>query len=128
MAEAPAMSVCPTDGSQRPWNKGLLIGQKKPLAPKHVWSIRVRLEIAGSSRDLAIFNLAIDGKLRASLRLGPPPKNSLNGFVKARETRPASSSLVSAMSASIPERAVSGAPTIERASIPVACAFSPGDQ
>jgi hypothetical protein len=40
--------------SQRPWNKGLLIGQKKPLEPKHVWSIRVRLEIARSRRDLAI--------------------------------------------------------------------------
>src|SRR4051794_39084794 len=42
----------------QPWNKGLLVGQKKPLEPKHVWSIRVRLEIAGSKRDLAIFNLA----------------------------------------------------------------------
>ena len=50
---------------QQPWNKGLLVGQKKPLEPKHVWSIRVRLEIAGSKRDLAIFNLAIDSKLRA---------------------------------------------------------------
>jgi integrase len=50
---------------QRPWNKGLLIGQKKPLEPKHVWSIRVRLEISRSWRDLAIFNLAIDSKLRA---------------------------------------------------------------
>jgi integrase len=48
-----------------PWNKGLLVGQKKPLEPKHVWSIRVRLEIALSKRDLAIFNLAIDSKLRA---------------------------------------------------------------
>ena len=47
-----------------PWNKGLLVGQKKPLEPKHVWSIRVRLEIALSKRDLAIFNLAIDSKLR----------------------------------------------------------------
>jgi hypothetical protein len=45
--------------------KDLLVGQKKPLEPKHVWSIRVRLEIAGSKRDLAIFNLAIDSKLRA---------------------------------------------------------------
>ncbi len=51
--------------SRQPWNKGLLVGQKKPLEPKHVWSIRVRLEIAGSKRDLAIFNLAIDSKLRA---------------------------------------------------------------
>jgi hypothetical protein len=50
---------------QRPWNKGLLIGQKRPLEPKHVWSIRVRLEIARSPRDLVIFNLAIDSKLRA---------------------------------------------------------------
>jgi hypothetical protein len=50
---------------RRPWNKGLRIGQKKPLEPKHVWSIRVRLEIARSTRDLAIFNLAIDSKLRA---------------------------------------------------------------
>jgi site-specific recombinase XerC len=59
------MSARPVDRGQRPWNKGLLIGQKKPLEPKHVWSIRVRLEIARSRRDLAIFNLAIDSKLRA---------------------------------------------------------------
>jgi integrase len=55
------LSTYPDD----PGNKGLLIGQKKPLEPKHVWSIRVRLEIARSRRDLAIFNLAIDSKLRA---------------------------------------------------------------
>ncbi|WP_140984619.1 tyrosine-type recombinase/integrase [Asticcacaulis tiandongensis] len=48
-----------------PWNKGLLVGQKKPLQPKHVWSIRVRLELSKSARDLALFNLAIDSKLRA---------------------------------------------------------------
>src|ERR1700694_47826 len=65
MAEAPPTRVRPIDRGQRPWNKGLLIGQKKPLEPKHVWSIRVRLEIARSRRDLAIFNLAIDSKLRA---------------------------------------------------------------
>jgi hypothetical protein len=59
------MPVRPVDRGQRPWNKGLLIGQKKPLEPKHVWSIRVRLEIARSRRDLAIFYLAIDSKLRA---------------------------------------------------------------
>lgn len=49
----------------RPWNKGILVGQKMPLKPKHVWSIRVRLEIAKSYRHLALFNLAIDSKLRA---------------------------------------------------------------
>lgn len=46
------------------WNKGRIIGQKKPLLPKHVWAIRVRLELAREYRDLALFNLAIDSKLR----------------------------------------------------------------
>jgi hypothetical protein len=64
MAEDPPMPVR-VSPSRQPWNKGLLVGQKKPLEPKHVWSIRVRLETAGSKRDLAIFNLAIDSKLRA---------------------------------------------------------------
>jgi hypothetical protein len=59
------MSIRPMKGGRRPWNKGLLIGHKKPLEPKHVWSIRVRPESAGSRRNLAIFNLAIDSKLRA---------------------------------------------------------------
>jgi integrase len=58
------MPVRPVGRGRQPWNKGLLVGQKKPLEPKHVWSIRVRLEIARSKRDLAIFNLAIDSKLR----------------------------------------------------------------
>ena len=49
----------------KPWNKGMLIGQKRPLLPKHVWSIRVRLELSGSNRDLALFNVALDSKLRA---------------------------------------------------------------
>ena len=46
------------------WNKGRIVGQKLPLKPKHVWAIRVRLELAESHRDLALFNLAIDSKLR----------------------------------------------------------------
>jgi integrase len=41
-----------------------LIGPKPPLQPKHVWAIRTRLQIAGRKRDLALFNLAIDSKLR----------------------------------------------------------------
>ena len=59
------MSIRRIKRGRQPSNKGLLIGQKKPLEPKHVWPIRVRLEIARSRRDLAIFNLAIDSKLRA---------------------------------------------------------------
>lgn len=48
----------------RPWNKGRYLGPKPPFQPKHVWTIRARLMISGSIRDLALFNLAIDSKLR----------------------------------------------------------------
>src|SRR5258708_16022806 len=50
--------------TRTPWNKGKLIGAKPPLRPKHVWSIRTRLLVEGRTRDLAMFNLAIDSKLR----------------------------------------------------------------
>ncbi len=46
------------------WNKGRIMGQKRPLLPKQVWAIRARLELAGYLRDLALFNVAIDSKLR----------------------------------------------------------------
>ena len=47
-----------------PWNKGKTIGARPPLRSKHVWSIRTRLQVEGRVRDLAMFNLAIDSKLR----------------------------------------------------------------
>lgn len=47
-----------------PWNKGMIIGPKLPLKLKEVWAIRVRLQISGDVRNLALFNLAIDSKLR----------------------------------------------------------------
>ena len=56
-------SVAPSF-SRGPWNKGKLVGAKPPLLPKHVWSIRTKLQIADRKRDLAMFNLAIDSKLR----------------------------------------------------------------
>jgi integrase len=49
---------------QGPWNKGRYMGPKPPFQPKHVWTIRARLMISGNVRDLALFNLAIDSKLR----------------------------------------------------------------
>jgi integrase len=55
----------PASRHQRePWNKGRLVGQKRPLKPKDVWTIRVRLQMEKRRRDLAMFNLAIDSKLR----------------------------------------------------------------
>jgi integrase len=47
-----------------PWNKGKLIGARPPLRPKHVWGIRTMLHMEKQTRDLALFNLAIDSKLR----------------------------------------------------------------
>ena len=49
---------------QVPWNKGKLIGQKSPLKLKEIWAIRIRLQMAKNTRELALFNLAIDSKLR----------------------------------------------------------------
>ena len=53
-----------TPHKRYPWNKGKLTGAKPPLRPKHVWAIRTKLQIEGRMRDLAMFNLAIDSKLR----------------------------------------------------------------
>ncbi len=50
--------------SRPPWSK--LVGAKPPLRPSHVWSIRTKLQMADRTRDLALFNLAIDSKLRGS--------------------------------------------------------------
>src|SRR5437762_38558 len=53
-----------SNSKNAPWNKGRLTGQKRPLKPKDVWAIRVRLQLQHRKRDLALFNLAIDSKLR----------------------------------------------------------------
>src|SRR5215475_8423723 len=62
------MTAIPHHRSQGPrppaWNKGKLTGPKPPLRPGHVWSIRAKLQLERRTRDLAMFNLAIDGKLR----------------------------------------------------------------
>ena len=49
-----------------PWNKGTLVGQKLPLKLREIWAIRIRLQLSERSRDLALFNLAIDSKLRGA--------------------------------------------------------------
>ena len=72
---------------KRAWNHGLILGQKRALLPKHVWAIRARLELASKIRDLALFNLAIDSKLRGcdlvSLKVGDV---FVNGRVRERAT------------------------------------------
>jgi hypothetical protein len=70
-----------------PWNKSKLIGAKPPLRAKHVWSIHTKLQVEGRTRDLAMFNLAIDSKLRGcdivALRVGDVAPN---GYTVERAT------------------------------------------
>ena len=57
--------VTESPSTPTPWNKGKLVGQKVPLRLRDIWAIRVRLQLAKKTRDLALFNLAIDSKLRS---------------------------------------------------------------
>jgi len=63
-----------TPSSRTPWSKGKLTGPKPPLKVREIWAIRIRLQLANKLRDLALFNLAIDSKLRGcdlvALRVG----------------------------------------------------------
>ena len=52
-------------GHREPWNKGKLVGQKAPLRLKEIWAIRLRLQLGARTRELALFNLAVDSKLRS---------------------------------------------------------------
>jgi integrase len=70
-----------------PWNKGKLTGAKPPLRPKHVWSIRTKLQVEGRARDLAMFNLAIDSKLRGCDVVGLRVEDvAPNGYALPRAT------------------------------------------
>jgi len=93
-----------------PWNKGKFIGAKPPLRTKHVWSIRTKLQVEGRKRDLAMFNLAIDSKLRGcdasrsrpSHRMGlllivrPSARRKRGWFELSEQTREAVDSYVKA--------------------------------
>ena len=69
------------------WNKGKLIGAKPPLLARHVWSIRTKLQIEGRTRDLAMFNLAIDSKLRGCDVVAIKVQDvAPNGYALARAT------------------------------------------
>ncbi len=57
-------TIAPQSPTRLPWNRGRIVGPKPPLKPKHIWAIRTRLQHDGHIRDLAMFNVAIDSKLR----------------------------------------------------------------
>jgi integrase len=78
---SPPVPIC------TPWNKGKLIGAKPPLWPKHVWSIRTKLHIEGRILELALFNLAIDSKLRGCDVVALKVEDvAPNGYAVARAT------------------------------------------
>ncbi len=73
--------------NRKPWNAGRIVGAKPPLKPQHIWALRTRLQMEKRVRDLAMFNVAIDSKLRGCdlvrLRLGDV---TVGGTVRTRST------------------------------------------
>jgi integrase len=79
-------SILPSP-KRTPWNKGKLIGAKPPLLARHVWSIRTKLQIERRARELAMFNLAIDSKLRGCDVVAMKVEDvAPNGYPLARAT------------------------------------------
>ena len=68
-----------TKVGRTPWNKGKSIGPKPPLKLTEVWAIRIQLQIAHRARDLALFNLAIDSKLRSFDLVRPRVRDVAHG-------------------------------------------------
>ena len=64
---------------REPWNKGKIVGQKAPFKPKDIWALRVRLQMEGRLRELALFNLGIDSKLRGCDLVGLKVRDICHG-------------------------------------------------
>jgi integrase len=79
----PIMETTTVDTVRGPWNKAKLVGQKTPFKLKEIWAIRIRLQIARGCRDLALFNLAVDGKLRACDLMTLRVRDVCNGQIMA---------------------------------------------
>ena len=69
-----------TEGRATPWNKGKLLGQKPPLKLTEIWAIRIRLQLDHRTRELALFNLAIDSKLRGCDLVGLRVRDVVQGI------------------------------------------------
>ncbi len=63
------METATSSVHREPWNKGKIVGQKAPFKLKDIWALRVRLQMQGRVRELALFNLGIDSKLRGCDRV-----------------------------------------------------------
>lgn len=73
------MATVDTAIHREPWNKGKLVGQKAPFKLKDIWALRVRLQMEGRVRELALFNLGIDSKLRGCDLVGLKVRDVCHG-------------------------------------------------
>jgi len=80
------MIMTPERATRSPWNKGKLVGQKAPLRVRDVWAIRKRLQLQERVRDLALFNLGIDSKLRGCDLVGLRVRHVRHGDAVASRT------------------------------------------
>lgn len=79
------MNIIATTARSKPWNKGKLVGQKSPFRLHEIYGIRIRLQLAHRARDLALFNLAVDSKLRGCDLMGLRVQDlSLGGQIQSR--------------------------------------------
>ena len=93
MNDSSPLSSPSTGHSRSPWNKDKIIGPRPPLRPGHVWSIRAKLHLELRARDLALFNLAIDSKLRGCdlvglVRIDEPHLTEFAGPLQLRGVAP----------------------------------------
>ncbi len=72
-------TVTKTERRAVPWNKGKLLGQRPPLKLKEIWALRIRLQLDHRTRELALFNLVIDSKLRGCNLVGPRVHDVVQG-------------------------------------------------
>ena len=73
------MGIAGSAVHREPWNKGKLVGQKAPFKLKDIWALRVRLQMEGRVRELALFNLGIDSKLRGCDLVGLKVRDVCHG-------------------------------------------------
>ena len=77
------MASVATPVHREPWNKGKIVGQKAPFKLKDIWALRVRLQMENRARELALFNLGIDSKLRGCDLVGPKVRDICHGDLVA---------------------------------------------
>ncbi len=96
-------------GHREPWNKGKIVGQKAPFKLKDIWALRVRLQMESRVRELRLFNLGIDSKLR-----GCDQVVSRAVVMQHKTQRPFQFQITAASREAVPEMDQSSRPEVRR--------------